>query len=297
MLIDVHAHIGRIVPDRREFVDAANLIAKMDKWGIDLSCVLALSEHSEAPYLESTTEDVLAACARYPKRLIPFCTIDPRFAGNNPKADFRWLLDEYKARGCRGIGEMLPKMNFDDPRCLNLFRQAAEFEMPVLFDAMDSETSYGLVAGVGLARLEKALQECPRTVFIGHGPTFWAEISAEVPPNLRSAYPKGPIVRGGAVPALMRRYPNLWADTSAGSGHNALTREPAFGIAFLDEFQDKMLFGTDSCVRSDVDRDQQNTAYLRRLGDERKLTPEAWEKIAWKNAVRLLKLQGFVKAA
>lgn len=28
MLIDVHGHIGRIVPDRREFIDATNLIAK-----------------------------------------------------------------------------------------------------------------------------------------------------------------------------------------------------------------------------------------------------------------------------
>jgi len=30
MLIDIHGHIGRILPDRREFIDVTNLIAKMD---------------------------------------------------------------------------------------------------------------------------------------------------------------------------------------------------------------------------------------------------------------------------
>jgi hypothetical protein len=47
MLIDVHGHIGRVVPDRREFIDADNLIAKMDVWGIDITFVLPLSEHPE----------------------------------------------------------------------------------------------------------------------------------------------------------------------------------------------------------------------------------------------------------
>ncbi len=47
MLIDVHGHIGRVLPDRSEFVDVTNLIAKMDAWGIDVTCVLPLSEHRE----------------------------------------------------------------------------------------------------------------------------------------------------------------------------------------------------------------------------------------------------------
>ena len=65
MLIDIHGHIGRIMPDRREFVDVTNLIAKMDAWGIDTTCILALSEHPEGGYLECDTEDIIAACAHY----------------------------------------------------------------------------------------------------------------------------------------------------------------------------------------------------------------------------------------
>lgn len=289
MLIDIHSHIGRIVPDRREFVDVTSLIAKMDAWGIDLTCILALSEHPEGGYLECDTEDIIAACARYPQRLIPFCLIDPRY-GNDPSIDFSHLLEEYAARGCKGVGEFLPKLDFDDPRCLNLYRQAGRFGLPVLFDMQDRPDGYGLRDDLGLPKLEHALQACPETVFIGHGPTFWAEISAEVPADDRSCYPPGPVVPGGAVPRLMRQYANLWADTSATSGYNAFTRDPAFGLEFLEEFQDKLIFGTDSCLRSDTTLLWKGVAFFRDLRAGKKLPESALAKIEWQNCVRLLKL-------
>lgn len=289
MRIDVHSHIGRVSPDRSEFIDVVNLIAKMDAWRIDLACVLALSEHPEGAYLESDTEDVIAACARYSDRLVPFCLIDPRY-GNRPDKDFTHLLEEYAARGCKGIGELLPKLYFDDPRCMNLYRQAGRFGMPVLFDMQDSEYSYGLRDDFGLPRLEHALRECPDTVFIGHGPTFWAEISGVVPVENRFGYPSGPVAPGGAVPRLMRQYPNLWADTSAGSGNNALTRDPAFGVEFLDEFQDKIMFGADSCMRSDLNRVYPNVAYIDNLRSAKLLDESALAKIESGNAIRLLRL-------
>ena len=290
MLIDIHGHIGRIMPDRKEFVDVTNLIAKMDAWEIDITCILALSEHPEGGYLECDTEDIIAACARYPDRLLPFCLIDPRY-GNDPAIDFSHLLEEYRARGCKGIGEFLPKLDFDDPRCLNLYRQAGRFDMPVLFDMQDRPEGYGLHDDFGLPKLERALRACPETVFIGHGPTFWAEISGAVPADNRSGYPPGPVTPGGAVPRLMRQFPNLWADTSAHSGYNAFTRDPVFGLEFLDEFQDKMLFGTDSCLRSDVQRTWPGVALFQQLRAEKKLSEETLEKISWQNCARLLKLE------
>jgi predicted TIM-barrel fold metal-dependent hydrolase len=289
MLIDIHGHIGRILPDRREFIDVANLIAKMDAWGIDKTCVLAVSEHPEGAYLESDTEDVIAACAHHPDRLIPFCLIDPRY-GNRPDMDFTHLLEEYVARGCKGLGELLPKLDFDDPRCLNLCRQAGAFGLPVLFDMNDGPNGYGLCDDFGLPKLEHALRVCPGTVFIGHGPTFWAEISADVPAPSRAGYPGGPIKSGGAVPRLMRQYTNLWAEISAGSGHNALTRDPAFGLEFLDEFQDKLMFGTDSCKRSDVNLVWRTVALVRELRQAKKLPDDTLAKIEWRNCANLLGL-------
>jgi predicted TIM-barrel fold metal-dependent hydrolase len=290
MLIDVHAHIGRVLQDRKEMLDASELITKMDQWGIDRACVLGLSETPEAEYLESDTEDVLRECSHFPRRLIPFCLIDPRFGRNDPSMDFSFLLEEYQARGCRGMGEMLPKMDFDDPRCLNLFRQAGKFRFPIIFDMNDNPVYYGLRDDPGLPRLEHALQACPDTVLVGHGPTFWAEVSGGVSGPDRVGYPKGPVRPGGAVPRLMAHYPNLWADISAGSGHNALSRDPGFGFEFLDEFQDRLMFGTDCCRRSDTAETVPIVGFFAGLRADRRLSEEAWAKVAAGNAMRLLRL-------
>ena len=276
-------------------MDATNLIAKMDAWDIDISCILPVSEHPEGGYLEAGTRDVLAACAQYPLRLIPFCLIDPRF-GNSRDMDFKPLLQEYMACGCRGLGEFLPKLDFNDELCLNLYRQAGELELPVLFDMQDSADGYGLRDNYGLPKLEDALMKCPGTVFVGHGPTFWAEISADVPEGEgRYRYNDGPVVKGGAVPRLMRRYPNLWADTSAGSGYNAITRDPAFGIEFLDEFQDKIMFGTDSCLRSDLSKERPVVRLFQAFEEEGVLSKDALEKIKWRNCARLLRLKDIAR--
>jgi len=290
MLIDVHAHIGRLGTERSETLDVNDLVNKMDIWGIDKSCVHCLSEHPEAHYLESDTEDIIAGCSKYPDRLIPFCLIDPRFGLNSPDMDFSYLLEEYVARGCKGMGEMLPKMYFDDPRCLNLFRQVGEFGLPIIFDMNDSANYYGLRDDYGLPRLEKALQECPDTVLVGHGPTFWAEISKDVPENQRAGYPTGPVVPGGAVSRLMEKYDNLWADLSAGSGYNGVTRDEKFGLEFLDQFQDKLMFGTDSCSRYAKGAEAEIVDLMKRLREEQLLSEEACEKIASGNAIRLMDL-------
>jgi len=290
MLIDVHAHIGRIFPDRRRFLDATDLLLKMDSWKIDKSLVHCLSEHPEATYQESDTEDVISACSKFPERLVPFCLIDPRFGRNSPEMDFSYLLKEYVDRGCKGMGEMLPKMEFDDPRCLNLFRQAGQFGLPVTFDMQDSAEGYGLRDDPGLPKLARALRACPETVFVGHGPTFWAEISGQVSLEERNAYPKGKVVEGGAVPRLMRRYPNLWADLSAGSGYNAVTRDLDFGLSFLETFQDRLMFGTDSCHRITETPVCPIVEFMREIGEKGTISEEAWDKIAWRNAAKLYEL-------
>jgi predicted TIM-barrel fold metal-dependent hydrolase len=288
MLIDVHAHIGRICKELREYKDATSVVNQLDDWGIDKACVMGLSEHPEAEYQDSDTKDVLHACLEYPTRLIPFCLIDPRFGANAPTMDFTYLLEQYKACWCRGIGEFLPKMEFDDPRCLNLYKQAGKFGMPILFDMNSNPTYYGLTDKDGLPRLEHALKVCPKTVFIGHGPSFWAQISGDVPAKYLWGYPPGPVKKGGAVPRLMAKYDNLWADLSAGSGHNAITRDPKFGLEFLDRFQDKLMFGTDSCRRSDTIKTVPIVPFFQRLREERRVSKSAYEKLSHRNAERLL---------
>jgi hypothetical protein len=206
--------------------------------------------------------------------------------------DFREQLKRYADRGCRGLGEFLPDLPFDDARCLNLYRQAGECRMPVLFDLHDVPGEYGLLDGPGLPRLEHSLRACPATVFIGHGPTFWAEISGGVSVPERQGYPfpSGQIRPNGAMPRLMASYDNLWADISAGSGFHALTRDPAFGIDFLRKFQDKILFGTDACQRFETAPVCANRELMRRIRNEHLLSEEACRKIESANAQRLLRI-------
>lgn len=59
---------------------------------------------------------------------------------------------------------------------------------------------------------------------------------------------------------------------------------------FVDEFQDKLLFGTDSCRRSDVESTYPNILFIKDLREHQRLPEAALEKIEWHNAVRLLGL-------
>jgi predicted TIM-barrel fold metal-dependent hydrolase len=45
--------------------------------------------------------------------------------------------------------------------------------------------------------------------------------------------------------ALMDKFPNLYADLSAGSGAGAVQRDLDFGRQFLIRRQDRVMFGTD----------------------------------------------------
>jgi predicted TIM-barrel fold metal-dependent hydrolase len=49
----------------------------------------------------------------------------------------------------------------------------------------------------------------------------------------------------GKVIDMLHKYPNLYCDISAGSGANALSRDPEFTKPFLIEFQDRILYARD----------------------------------------------------
>jgi predicted TIM-barrel fold metal-dependent hydrolase len=76
---------------------------------------------------------------------------------------------------------------------------------------------------------------------------------------------------------MLRNYPNLCADLSAGSGLNALQRDPAFAVDFLLEFQDRLLYGRD-------DFNNRLQEFLDGLG----LPQEVLLKVYAANALRLV---------
>ncbi|OGV62639.1 MAG: hypothetical protein A3K19_08630 [Lentisphaerae bacterium RIFOXYB12_FULL_65_16] len=296
MFIDIHGHTTTypelVFPGRKEpFATPEQLIAMYDEVGIT-KAVLLPCVNPECLHMVQSNEEILDVAARYPDRFIPFCNLDPRLMFNTPKADFSPLLEHYKAKGCKGIGEVCANLWFDDPRVTNLFDHAQKCSMPVTFHvAVRDGNIYGLIDELGLPRFEKQVQAHPELVFLCHSQSFWAHMSADVTAETWGGYPKGPVVKGGRVPELMRRYPTVCGDLSAGSGHNAVSRDPAFGYEFLDEFQDQLLFGTDVCSpanRADV------LVWLKNVLDaglaEKRISQAVYDKVTHGNAERILGL-------
>jgi predicted TIM-barrel fold metal-dependent hydrolase len=89
------------------------------------------------------------------------------------------------------------------------------------------------------------LKKYKRVRIIGHAQSFWSHISADVPPPDKTLYPTGPVKSGGLIDRLLAEYPNLYADMSAGSGFNAISRDEDFSAGFLQRHRKQLLFGSD----------------------------------------------------
>jgi hypothetical protein len=237
-LFDAHTHIGEIAPGKGQTAD--QLIMRMDSEGIERSVVLSL-ENPEETYYYVLSREVLEACSENPDRLVPFCCVDPRRGSADTSTDFLSLIDRYVQRGAKGFGEHLAGLAIDDPRSMKIYEACGYLGVPIVFHT-DRLRNYD---EVGLPGLERVVSTMRETIFIAHGPGWWKEISAEVDPDV--TYPKGPIVPGGRVGELLDSYGNLFADISAGSGYNALSRDPEYGAQFLSDHSEKLLFGTD-CI-------------------------------------------------
>lgn len=292
MLIDIHVHTCRQRHPKiarrngTQYPTPERLIEMMDAHGIDRALVMC-GVSPDCRYTVVSPEEVLAICAEHPDRLIPTCNLDPRWLDSAPTSDFRHLLEAYRDMGCRSVGEYTANLPFDHPLNLNLFRQVEEVGLPLTFHvAARIGGTYGCVDELGLPRLERVLQAFPKLTFLAHSQCFWSHLGSDVSEANWAGYPKGP-VRPGRVVELFRRYPNLHGDLSAGSGYTAISRDPEFGAAFLDEFQDRLCFGTD------IANDPQTldiVPYFAGLGEKGLISPAAHDKIAWRNADRILGL-------
>jgi len=291
LIIDSHQHVcwhGR---------DARGLVADLDAHGISRAWLLTWlvgprEEHPEYhavlnPALHGpadtnpgiTLAEVLAAVAAFPGRFVPgFC----------PHPEWRHapqLLEAAHAmHGVRVCGEWKFRMLIDDPRCLEIFRTAGRLGMPVVLhlDAPYLATAAGGRAyqqkwyGGTVDNLERTLQSCPDTTFIGHAPGFWREISGDAAAE-PAVYSDGPVTPGGRLHRLLDAYGNLAADLSASSALRALRRGPGHAEEFLTRYSRRLLFGRDIYGTQLHD-------FLQTLD----LSPETRDDIYWRNAERLV---------
>jgi predicted TIM-barrel fold metal-dependent hydrolase len=252
-----------------------------DEQSVDYAhCLNPVHTRSDGTHPGIPLSDLLATHAKFPGRfVVGFCP-HPAWPGA-PGI----LEAAHRMHGVRICGEWKFRVEFDDPRSLAIFRTAGKLGLPVVLhlDVPWLADPHGgnrvfqpAWYGGTVARLESALKACPETAFIGHAPGFWREISGDADAH-PDPYPTGPVTPGGRLHRLFDTYPNLYADLSAGSGRNALARDPAHATEFLTRYADRLLFGRDYYGRE-----------LHEFLQTLPLSPATVEKIYWQNAERLV---------
>ena len=97
---------------------------------------------------------------------------------------------------------------------------------------------------LNIAELEMQLKKYPNVKFIGHGPFTWKNIDANY--TTHKFFDKVKIKEKGIIIDLLDKYHNFYIDVSGKSGYFGLKRDPSFTKWFLEEFYEKVLFGTDN---------------------------------------------------
>ena len=285
MIIDAHNHPDWLGHNLSRF------LANMDRHRIDKCWILTWEcpahEYDPTHYLPTVSplsaegpiplSRALTYAERGTDRFVLGYAPDPRLPGG---------IDRLKAAvalyGVRVYGELKLRMMFDNPDALRMYRWCGEQNLPIVvhvdyeYEAASRFPRPGYWYGGGIEALERAVRAVPEAVFIGHGPGFWGHISGDEK-ILKQPYPTGGVKPGGRIIDMMRRFPNLHADLSAGSGRNALDRDRSFTLDFMAEFQDRILFGRDSFDNK-----------LMELLQEAGLSETILEKITSGNALRLV---------
>lgn len=257
-----------------------DMLGHLEELGIQKGILLSGGERSTG--MGSSNEEVRKAAALVPQVYAWMCNLDQQ----SPET-VKERLEVYKGWGAVGIGEFAVNQWIGSPFIEAVFTAAEGLHMPILFHMSPQEGfNYGIADYPGLPLLEEALKRHPKLILVGHSQPFWHEISADASEDLveRNSWGKGPVVPGGRLPFLLDTYPNLYGDLSANSGGNAIMRDEVYGLAFLEKYQDRLMFGTDMI----------NTEHVFPLGgwldrklEEGALSQEVYEKICFRNAEKI----------
>ncbi|MBQ8685603.1 MAG: amidohydrolase family protein [Clostridia bacterium] len=255
MIIDTHNH-----PDWYHMT-MDRFLEDMEKTGIEktwlLSCEIPEGDYN--PY-----EAAIIPLFDQAKKNIPFERCVPYYEKHPDKFILGYAPDPHdplalekltyamKAYGVRVCGELKYRMMLDDYDAIRLYRFCGKNNLPVVVHIQKPVEHVGdkyprdrWWYGGDIDSFERAIKACPETTFIGHAQSFWSEISGDGKGDT-DLYPTGKIVEGGKLIKLLDTYPNLYCDISAGSGRNALTRDPEFAVKFLTKYADRILFARDS---------------------------------------------------
>lgn len=191
------------------------------------------------PGMSKNFEEVLLEAAKqYPGEVIPFCTIDPT------DSDKLETLKKHVELGCKGLKIYSGHSNFvadqgplDKPDMLPVYEYLQETQLPV---------NWHINLAKFMDDFEKVIEKYPNlNVMVPHyGVAFWQ--------------PKAPTL--SRLKDIMRKHPNVYVDTSLGTREILLNgmaaMEPALNDfrAFFQEFQNQIVWGTDSVVTGNKEK-------------------------------------------
>ncbi len=283
MVIDAHNH-----PDWHGH-NLDRFIENMNMYGIDKSWLLSwdVPDSEWDPYTTNVFSSLASSpvpferCLyykeRYPDRFVLGYSPDPRVPGALDR-----LRSAHAIYGVQVYGELKLRMMYDNLDAIRMFRLCGELSIPVLVHIdYEFEETYRYPRsnwwyGGGIEPFERAVKLCPETKFIGHAPGFWAHISGDDQFD-KVHYPIGKVVPGGKLQEMFNAYPNLFCDISAGSGLNALNRDPEYAKEFLTEYSDRVLYARDRF-------DNAHQEFLRSLS----LPKDIEDKLFYKNAEKII---------
>lgn len=250
-IIDIHQHVNyggqrdlktwqQIRPARSD----EQLIAHQRNMGITTTILLPAGKpvYTESTHqgrsngLESTctsNEACMKIAKMYPGEFL---------FGANEVADLEEApatIEKFLKLGAVIIAEQKFGVDCDSAAMQKLYKLAEAYDVPILMHWQVGSYNYGF------ERFYKMLQKYPKTKFIGHAQTWWANIDKKCDNDPHHLYPAGKVTPGGITDKYLSDYPNMFGDLSAGSGNNALKRDPEHARWFMEKHQDKLVFGSD----------------------------------------------------
>ncbi|HTQ58484.1 MAG TPA: amidohydrolase family protein [Bryobacteraceae bacterium] len=266
-VIDVHTHVGSILPRKRaagspELAAALRgldeIVAWMDR--INLRTMINLT----GGYGERLRQNVRDLQERHRDRF--FNCVEPAYDRAREQGYAQWQAAEIergKRDGAVGVkvlktlglylrenGKDGPLVRIDDPRFDPMWEAAGQLKLPVFIHTSDPDAFF-----TPIDRFNERWEE------LGHHPD-WSFYGKDYPPKAEllaarnrviARHPKTTFVglhvanhpeNLDEVSIWLDRYPNLYVELAARLGE--LGREPRRARAFFDRYQDRIMFGTDA---------------------------------------------------
>jgi len=280
-IIDIHQHVG--YSGRSDEV----LLAHQRDMGVTTTILLPAGRPVNTASTHNGISNGLQAQALGNEVCYRFAKAHPkhyRFAACEVPdlPDAAQVIEKYLKLGGVAIAELKFGVECDSPEMQKLYQLAADYRVPVLMHWQHKMYYYGF------ERFGTMLAKYPKTTFIGHAQTWWANIDQNH--NDQSVlYPKGKVTPGGLTDRYLSDYANMYGDLSAGSGLNAFTRDEDHARGFIQRHQDKLLFGSDC---NDLDGHGSKCSGAGMIAAVRRLSPskDVERKLLYRNAKRVFKV-------